>query len=123
MITGIHHISLLISSEECLDFYKKLGFEETFRKERKADTVVLLEGYNIQLEVFIDNRHPKRVLDLAEPLGTRHFALKVDSVESTISYLQEQGIGTTDSDTGFDWTGIKYCYISDPDGNQIELHE
>lgn len=30
MITGVHHIALLISSEECLTFYKKLGFEETF---------------------------------------------------------------------------------------------
>lgn len=123
MITGIHHISLLISSEECLDFYKKLGFEETFRKERKADTVVLLDGYNIQLEVFIDNRHPKRVLDLAEPLGTRHFALKVNSIETTLSYLYEHGIDTTDSETGYDWIGINYCYLTDPDGNQIELHE
>lgn len=123
MITGIHHISLLISSEECLDFYKKLGFEETFRKERKADTVVLLDGYNIQLEVFIDNRHPKRLLDLSEPLGTRHFALKVDSIEVTLSYFQDLGIDTRECEIGSDWTGIKYCYISDPDGNQIELHE
>ena len=123
MITGIHHISLLISSEECLDFYERLGFEETFRKERKADTVVLLDGYNIQLEVFVDYRHPKRVLDLSEPLGARHFALKVDSIESTLSYLHEQGIDIKGAATGYDWTGVKYCYLTDPDGNQIEIHE
>ena len=47
MITGIHHVALLITSEECLGFYKKLGFSETFRKERKTDKVVLLNGHGI----------------------------------------------------------------------------
>ena len=118
MITGIHHIALLISSEETLNFYKALGFTESYRLNRKADTVVLLDGYGLQLEVFIDNRHPKRVLDLSEPLGTRHFALKVDDLEST---LEQLALEHTDIDS--DWTGIRYCYIQDPDGNQIEVHE
>ncbi len=119
MITGFHHIALLISSEETLNFYKDvLGFTETYRLQRKADTVVLLDGYGMQLEVFIDNRHPKRVLDLSEPLGTRHFALKVDDLEKTLEQLQ-----VSHTDIGTDWTGIRYCYIQDPDGDQIELHE
>lgn len=119
MITVVHHIALLISSEECLNFYKEvLGFSESFRKERKADTVVLLDGYGMQLEVFIDNRHPKKAEGLDEPLGCRHFALKVDDLESTLEQLALEH-----TDVGFDWTGIRYCYIQDPDGNQIELHE
>ncbi len=118
MITGFHHIALLISSEESLDFYKKLGFTENYRLQRKADTVVLLEGYGMQLEVFVDSRHPGRVLDLSEPLGTRHFALKVDDLEATLEQLKLEH-----TDIGSDWTGIRYCYIQDPDRNQIELHE
>lgn len=118
MITAVHHIALLISSEEALSFYKRLGFEENFRKERKADTVVLLDGYGMQLEVFIDNRHPKKVEGLDELLGCRHFALKVDELESTLEQLQ-----VSHTDIGTDWQGVRYCYIQDPDGNQIELHE
>ena len=57
MITGIHHVALLVSSEECLDFYKKLGFTESFRKERVNDKIILLDGYGMQMEVFVDNCH------------------------------------------------------------------
>lgn len=118
MITGFHHIALLISSEDCLDFYKKLGFTENYRLQRKADIVVLLEGYGMQLEVFVDSRHPERVLDLTEPLGTRYFALQVDELEATLEQLKLEH-----TEIGLDWQGIKYCYIQDPDGNQLELHE
>ena len=118
MITGVHHIALLVSGDKCLDFYKTLGFSETFRKERKLDIVVLMEGFGIQLEVFVDSRHPVRVLDNSEPLGTRHFALQVDDLENTLDELELEH-----TEIGSDWHVIRYCYITDPDGNQIELHE
>jgi glyoxylase I family protein len=118
MITGIHHVSLLISSEGSLDFYKLLGFKEILRKERKTDTVVLLEGYGIQLEIFIDSSHPKLPSGAEEPLGVRHFALKVDNIEQTVEQL-----AIDHTDIGTDWQGIRYCYITDPDGNEVELHE
>ena len=47
MITGFHHIALLISSEEIMSFYKKLGFVESFRKTRANDCIVLLDGYGL----------------------------------------------------------------------------
>lgn len=118
MITGIHHVALLVSSEECLDFYKKLGFTESFRKERVNDKIILLDGYGMQLEVFVDNRHPLKPSGKDEPLGCRHFALRVDNLENTLAEL-----GTDHTDIGTDWQGIRYCYITDPDGNQVELHE
>lgn len=118
MIIAIHHIALLISSENCLEFYKKLGFVETFRKTRKFDTIVLLEGYGIQLEVFIDARHPNLSSGVDEPLGTRHFSLKVNSLEETLKSLMVEH-----TEIGLDWQNIRYCYIMDPDGNQVELHE
>lgn len=114
MITAVHHIALILSSEECLDFYKRLGFTETFRKEREYDSVVLLDGYGIQLEVFIDPRHPKR--EELEPLGPRHFALQVDDFEKEGERL---GAGEIKRD----WIGRKFVFIYDPDGNVVELHE
>lgn len=129
MITSIHHVALLISSEKTLDFYKILGFEEVYRKERKSDTVVLLDGFGMQLEVFVDDRHPVRVRDLSEPLGTRHFALKVNGrLEDEIKRLTEVFISRLKFDPEFeeiapDWTGIRYVFFRDPDGNVLELHE
>ena len=118
MITGIHHVALLISSEECLTFYKKLGFTETFRKERAKDKIILLDGFGIQLEVFIDNSHPVKLTGTDESLGCRHFALCVDNLENTLAEL-----GMDHTDVGKDWQEIRYCYVTDPDGNQVELHE
>lgn len=129
MITEIHHVSILVSSEKTIEFYKVLGFEESLRKLRKNDTVVLLDGYGIQLEVFVDDRHPVRMTDLTEPLGLRHFALKVDGkLEDEIKRITSDFLSKLEYDPKFkeistDWTGIRYVFFEDPDGNILELHE
>lgn len=116
MIQNIHHIAMIVSSEETVGFYKHLGFQETFRKTRSYDTIVLLNGHGFELEIFVDSNHPTK--DMPEPLGLRHLALKVDKIESTAEELQ--------IDVGeimLDWIGERYCFITDPDGNSVELHE
>ena len=116
MITGIHHIALIVSSEESIGFYKRLGFREVFRNNRSYDTVVLLLGYEIELEFFVDSSHPPRLK--LEPLGPRHIAFRVDRIEETMAEL---GIET--KKVSLDWIGRRYCNIIDPDGNTVELHE
>ena len=116
MITAIHHIALIVSSEKCLAFYKCLGFQKTFRKEREHDVIVLMTGYGIQLEIFVDGKHPARS-DL-EPLGLRHFALRVDNIEKTLEELD-----FPNSPIKMDWVGNRFVFIHDPDGNVIELRE
>ena len=105
VVTGIHHISIIASTEASVDFYTKLGFRKNKRIKREYDTVVLMDGYGIGLEIFIDQRH-KRVKD--GPLGFRTLSLKVDSL---------------DGDVLTDWNGERYASIIDPDGNVIQLHE
>jgi glyoxylase I family protein len=119
MIKGLDHIAIIVSSEKSIRFYRKLGFTELYRTEREHDTVVLmlLSGTDIILEVFIDPNHPERMSD-PEAKGLRHFALKVDSIEKTIEEL-----GIESSKIMNDWLGKRYCFISDPDGLPIELHE
>lgn len=112
MIVGIHHFSLIATSEETIKFYKKLGFMEERRIEREYDTVVLLRGYDIGLEIFIDPRHPKR--EGTEPLGLRQLSFRVDNLEKTTGESLE--IST-------DWNGNRYCVIVDPDGNTVQLCE
>ncbi len=117
MITGIDHFAIIVSSEECVSFYKTLGFQEYFRRERNYDTVVLLDGYGIKLEIFVDPNHPDRATN-PEQMGLRHLALKVDSIEKTASEFGLE-IGTIQSD----WVGIRFAYIKDSDGTPVELHE
>lgn len=118
MFKGIHHIALIVSSEICVDFYQKLGFIETFRKQREYDTVVLLEdSTGMVLELFVDDRHTKNQED-NEPLGLRYLSFKVDSIEEAAKSL-----GVEVSDINTDWFDKRYCTIFDPDGMPIELHE
>ncbi len=80
MVSGVHHIAIIASSEASVEFYSKLGFKEIFRKARAYDTVVLMEGYGIKLEIFVDSNHPN-IETNPERLGLRHLSLKVDSCE------------------------------------------
>lgn len=116
MILGIHHFSLIASSEEVVQFYKKLGFEEEQRIERDYDTVVLMRGYGLGLEIFIDPKHPKR--KGMEPLGLRQLSFRVDRIEETMKSL---GIETEEILT--DWNGKRYVVLMDPDGNKVQLCE
>ena len=115
MITGIHHIAIISSTEKSVEFYKRLGFNEIFRKNREYDTIVLLEGYGIQIEMFIDPNHPERSVN-PERIGLRHLALKVDSCEEMSMKFRCGPIKK-------DWMGVNFCYTEDPDGLPIEFHE
>ena len=55
---GLDHIALIVSSEDSLRFYEKLGFREAERFERSYDTVVFMSCGNITLEIFVDPNHP-----------------------------------------------------------------
>ncbi len=122
MITAVHHIAIIVSAERSLEFYRLLGFTETFRKKRKYDTVVLMDGYGMQLEIFIDPSHTPPTSP--EPLGLRHFALKVDELETEIARLRNESSEVIEVGSIMeDWTGVRFCFIKDFDGLSIELHE
>lgn len=38
---SLHHIAIICSSEDSIDFYKRLGFKEFFRKTRSYDTIAV----------------------------------------------------------------------------------
>ena len=122
MISGFHHVAMIVSGEESVKFYESLGFNEAFRKERDYDTIVLMKGNGIELELFVDPRHPKRAED-PENLGLRHVAYTIEgSLEECISDLKEKGIIDFGS-IMTDWVGKRFCFIKDPDGVPVELRE
>ena len=115
MITGIHHFTIIASSENSVRFYAKLGFEEYKRISRVYDTVVLMGGFNFGLEIYIDPSHPAKSV---EPLGLRNISLKVNNIEETL-----ESLGINNSPIMKDWVGGRFVFIYDPDGLQIQLHE
>lgn len=112
---NLDHIALIVSSEESLRFYEKLGFEETNRFERAYDTVAFMECDGVVLEVFIDPNHPERV-NHPEARGLRHVAFTVKSLEEIMKIVECEEIRT-------DWFGRKFTFTKDPDGQPIELKE
>lgn len=122
MITGVHHIAIIISSEDHLSFYRLLGFDECFRKVRAYDTVVLMEGNGIELEIFIDGNHKTYQ---TEHLGLRHIALKVSSpLENEIVRIINASVDAIDiSPVMRDWKEERFVFMKDPDGTVVELHE
>ena len=105
MITGIHHFAVIVSSESSVAWYEKLGFKEFLRKERKNDTVVLMYGHGIQIEMFVDPSHEAR--SNPEPLGPRHLALRVDNIEKTVEELDLEIRPVMN-----DWTGIRFNIVN-----------
>ena len=111
----LDHIALIVSKEENLAFYEKLGFVEKNRIERGYDTVVFLSCGDIVLEVFVDTNHPARVSG-PEALGLRHLCFVVESLEEVMSVVECEKIRT-------DWFGRRFTFTKDPDGQPIELKE
>lgn len=113
MVQELDHIALIVSSEDSLRFYEKLGFRETERFERSYDIVVFMTCGNITLEIFVDPNHPERV-NSPEAKGLRHVAVTVDKIEDLNMEIEE--IRT-------DWFGRRFTFVKDPDGLPIEIKE
>lgn len=111
----LDHIALIVSKEENLAFYRKLGFTENKRIERGYDTVVFLSCGDVVLEVFLDPNHPQRVSE-PEALGLRHVAFVVEDLEEVMQDVKCEEIRT-------DWSGRRFTFTKDPDGQPIELKE
>ena len=114
MITALHHIAIIASSMASVDFYSRLGFKLREKHEREYDTVVIMDGNGIQLEIFINPEHLERVSN-PEAMGLRHIALKVDKIEDLTGFDIEP-IRT-------DWNGVRFAFIKDLEGLPIEIHE
>ena len=114
-MVGLNHIALIVSKEENLSFYEKLGFKEVKRIKRSYDTVVFMENEALLLEVFIDPNHPERA-SKPEPRGLRHFCLTVEDLDEVVKSMECEKIRT-------DWFGKRFTFAKDPDGQPIELKE
>lgn len=112
---GIDHIAIIVSKEENLNFYKKLGFKEIRRITRAYDFVIFMKNGDVILEIFVDPNHPDR-LTKPEFLGIRHIALTVDSLDDVVKKFDCEPVKK-------DWFGRRFTFVKDMDNQPIEINE
>lgn len=113
-MTALDHIAIIISKEENIRFYVRLGFEEIRRIIRAYDTVIFMKNGNVVLEIFVDPNHPDR-LTKPESLGIRHIALTVDNLDDVVKKFDCEPVKK-------DWFGRRFTFVKDMDNQPIEIN-
>lgn len=106
------YITIIVSSEEGVNFYKSLGFKETNRGIRKEmhDELIFLSNGNVELRLYKDATHPIRNRK-PESLGVRYICFEVDSLSSFENIeIKEDSFG-------------RFVFLNDPDGQPIQIRE
>lgn len=111
---GVHHVSINVRDvEEARLFYvDKLGLELVERPDLGYPGYWLKAG---EQEIHLIG------IDSGTPLKEQHFALNVDSVDETISSLNELKIKVSKPIVTTDI--CRAVFINDPSGNMIEFNE
>ena len=124
-----HHIAFSVSNNRIsVDFYKKFGFEELsfWQAEDKSLSITHLSLNGLILELFCyanaqpapDSIHTTST-DLPI-IGTKHFGLKVASIENARADLAEKGIIAADIEIK-QGKWYKYFFVADPDDILLEI--
>ncbi len=126
MITGIGHVAFRVTDlERSLAFYCGiLGFRDAFRLEREGEPspwIVYLHVAPGQfLELFPGGEG--EVARRGRATGYNHYCLVVDDLRATLRELEARGLAITGEPVlGMDHN-LQY-WLTDPDGNAIELME
>ena len=130
MIRQLAHLNFVTNDlSRIIDFYvNRLGMEVKFTLDNKRGEPF---GYyfgcgNTTFLEFFDQAMAAEVWggQVAElTIGTRyrHFCLEVTGLDEYRKTLIERGVSVTDATMGMD--NSRQAWVSDPDGNQIELME
>jgi lactoylglutathione lyase len=125
-IQRVDHIGIRVIDEaRTLAFYRKFGFDVTFRAEG-APVVIVRNAQGVELNFIVNGTPPpegKNVLmDVADKHpGYTHIAFRVASMVKVIAELESLGIEITEGPVPLG-SGVS-VFIRDPDGNVIELRE
>lgn len=127
-----HHIALSVTNrEQSVAFYGQLGFKQVhfWEADDKSLSITHLKNGLMLLELFCyadyqpasDTIHATKT-DLPV-IGTKHFGLRVDSIEAARDDLAAKGIVSEAIEITQGRTGPRYFFIADPDGILVEIAE
>ncbi len=126
-IEKVDHIGIRVRDPDAaMAFYGALGF--AFDHEAENDAVIILKndlGVEINLIVNSNDDYGRRnvLMDIAgiKYPGFTHVALRVASIEATMTALAENGIEIRQGPVEFGEDGHVSLFVRDPDLNVIEL--
>ena len=130
MIRQLAHLNFMTDDlSKIIDFYvNKLGMQIKFTLNNKQDRPF---GYyfgcgNSTFLEFFDQRMATemwggKVAELTAGTRYRHFCLEVTGLDEFCKSLKSRGVAVTEIKMGLD--NSRQAWITDPDGNQIELME
>jgi len=124
-----HHIALSITNPKAsVSFYQKLGFQELsfWEADDKSLSITHLSLDGLVLELFCyaqPQPAPESIHTTNTDLpiiGTKHFGLKVKSLEEARADLAAKGIVEPDHEIK-QGKWYKYFFVADPDGILVEI--
>ncbi|MBL0102922.1 MAG: VOC family protein [Bacteroidetes bacterium] len=125
-ILHVHHVAIIASDYlRSKQFYcDVLGMKivgEHYRAERQSYKCDLSLNGNYTIELFSFPNSPAR-LSHPEATGLRHLAFAVQNLDDCILELSQKGIHAAEIRLD-EFTGKRFCFISDPDQLPIEFYE
>jgi len=127
-----HHACLSVTNrEQSVEFYNQLGFEQVhlWEADDQSLTITHLKNGGVILELFCyaDYKPAPETIHSTKTdlpiIGTKHFGLKVDSIEAAREDLATKSIVEKDIAITQGRTGPRYFFIEDPDGILVEIAE
>jgi lactoylglutathione lyase/glyoxylase I family protein len=120
MVKALAHVCFTVRDlDASVAFYRdKLGLPRAFdfvNDKGERFGVYLHVGGRSFVELF-----KGEVAEPAKGQSFRHFCIEVDDVAATVAELRSRGVEVTDAKLGSDQSW--QAWLSDPDGNRIELH-
>jgi glyoxylase I family protein len=120
MIQGLAHACFHARDLAAIDdFYgKKLGFRRAFdftNDKGKLTGMYFHVGGRTFLEFFLSEVTPPTPAQ-----SYRHICLEVDDINATVAAIRAKGVEVSDPKTGSDHSW--QAWLTDPEGNRIELH-
>ena len=120
MITGIAHVCYVVKDlDASIAFYRdKLGLTPAFdfiNDKGERFGIYLHVGGRTFIELFVGD-----LAERAPKQSYQHLCLEVDDFDATVAELRSREVEVTNVNLGSDksWQ----AWITDPDGNRMELH-
>jgi catechol 2,3-dioxygenase-like lactoylglutathione lyase family enzyme len=110
-----------------VEFYRDLGFEETFRTPREGSPIHVeleLDGFKVGIAAVTSAVADHGLeLDLSEPGRGMEIVLWTEDADAAFARLTAAGAQALSEP--HDWLGdsLRVAWVADPDGNPIELVE
>ncbi len=125
MIKGLAHACFIVRDlDVTIDYYcNKLGLKPAFdfiNDEGKRSGVYVHAGGRGFIEFYIGKAKPADEMPEGQRPSYQHLCLEVEDFDGTIAELRRRGVAVRDIRVGKDRS--HQAWLTDPDGNVIELH-